>query len=356
MKCLICNKEYKNNQALARHITTEHKITTKEYYDKYLKKDGEGICPICGKETPFLKLSKGYQKHCSCKCAQNNPKVNNFITNNPQKNPEIKEKTKHTMINRYGGFGFASDDIRQKSENTLINKIGVSNIYLKPDIQEKARKNSHTNTSNEIRYQTYANNIRKIAKDLDSIWVQDLLDMTKSSGWYQSEIINIIKYNGYLFVKNEDIQKVLDYDNNTYKVYSIKEKEIVEYIKSIYSGEVIENSKKIISPKELDIYLPELNLAIEFNGLYFHSLLNNTPKDYHLNKSLLCREKGIRLIHIYEFEDLEKQKQLLKDLILGIDNYPKNDFNKNNLLKNIPNPEIIFNDNRLIIYGAGFLK
>ena len=69
-------------------------------------------------------------------------------------------------------------------------------------------------------------------------------------------------------------------------------------------------------------------------------------------KSLLCREKNIRLIHIYEFEDIEEQKQLLKNLILGIDNYPKNDFNKNNLIENIPEPEIIYKD-RYTIYGAG---
>ena len=98
-----------------------------------------------------------------------------------------------------------------------------------------------------------------------------------------------------------------------------------------------------------------LNLAIEYNGCYFHSIYVGKSKDYHLMKSLLCREKGIRLIHIYEFEDLDKQIELLKQLILGEDKYPKNDFNKNNLLKNIPKPEIIFNDGRLIIYGAGKL-
>ena len=69
-------------------------------------------------------------------------------------------------------------------------------------------------------------------------------------------------------------------------------------------------------------------------------------------KSLLCREKHIRLIHIYEFEDIEEQKQLLKDLLLGVDNYPKNDFNKNNLLDTIPEPTLIYKD-RYTIYGAG---
>ena len=132
---------------------------------------------------------------------------------------------------------------------------------------------------------------------------------------------------------------------------------IIDAIKSIYNGDILRNSKRkqFIYPYELDIVIPGLNLAIEYNGCYFHSIYVGKSKDYHLMKSLLCREKGIRLIHIYEFEDLDKQIELLKQLILGEDKYPKNDFNKNNLLKNIPKPEIIFNDGRLIIYGAGKL-
>lgn len=102
--------------------------------------------------------------------------------------------------------------------------------------------------------------------------------------------------------------------------------------------------------------MPDLQLGIEYNGTRWHSIEMGTPKDYHLDKSLLCRNKGIRLIHIYEFEDIEKQKQLLKDLILGIDNYPKNDFNRNNLIDTIPNAEVIYKDDNYTIYGAGKLS
>lgn len=55
---------------LLAHIYQEFIIhLIKEYYDTFIKKPGEGICPICGKETIFLSLTKGYQKHCSSKCA-----------------------------------------------------------------------------------------------------------------------------------------------------------------------------------------------------------------------------------------------------------------------------------------------
>ena len=77
-------------------------------------------------------------------------------------------------------------------------------------------------------------------------------------------------------------------------------------------------------------------------------------KDYHLTKSLLCRDKNIRLIHIYEFEDFTKQSNLLLELLNNNDLYPKNDFNKNNLIDYIPEPAIIY-QNRYTIYGAGKL-
>lgn len=45
-------------KGLSSHIRQKHRITSKEYYDIYFKQENEGICPICNKKTPFLKLSK----------------------------------------------------------------------------------------------------------------------------------------------------------------------------------------------------------------------------------------------------------------------------------------------------------
>ena len=138
-------------------------------------------------------------------------------------------------------------------------------------------------------------------------------------------------------------------------IHSKIEDVILLDIKEVYSRQIDTNTRKIIKPLELDFYIPNLKLAIEFNGTYWHS--KNAGKDikYHLNKSLLCREKGIRLIHIYEFEPYQVQIQLLKDLILGKDNYPKDDFNKNNLIEKIPKPTIIYKNGKNVIYGAGKL-
>lgn len=94
---------------------------------------------------------------------------------------------------------------------------------------------------------------------------------------------------------------------------SKKEKELLNYIKSIYSKEVIENSRNIIDGYELDIFIPEFNLAIEFDGLYYHSE-KFLESNYHLNKTLKCKESNIKLIHIFE-DEWDFKKDIIKDKI-----------------------------------------
>lgn len=80
------------------------------------------------------------------------------------------------------------------------------------------------------------------------------------------------------------------------------EKELCNFIKSIYSGEVLENNRKIINGKELDIYLPKLKLALEYNGEYWHQIAEQREPGYHENKQKACIDKGIKLIEIWENE------------------------------------------------------
>lgn len=82
------------------------------------------------------------------------------------------------------------------------------------------------------------------------------------------------------------------------------ENEIVELIKKHYNDEIQTSVKSIIKPHELDIYLPKLKLAIEFNGIYWHS---TKDKNYHLMKTEKCELQGIKLIHIFENEFVLKR-------------------------------------------------
>lgn len=95
--------------------------------------------------------------------------------------------------------------------------------------------------------------------------------------------------------------------NRCSNMVSLWEKEIIDYIKSIYNGKIINSDRKILNGKELDIYLPELNIAIECNGIYYHSTKCGCNNNYHLEKTKLCNAKGIRLLHIFDDEWRDKQ-------------------------------------------------
>lgn len=91
---------------------------------------------------------------------------------------------------------------------------------------------------------------------------------------------------------------------------SSPELEIKDIINTMYNGRCIENSRSIIPPLELDLYYPEKNIAIEFNGNYWHDE-NHKPKDYHFNKFKLCKDKNIRLVSIYESDWFNKRDSII---------------------------------------------
>lgn len=80
----------------------------------------------------------------------------------------------------------------------------------------------------------------------------------------------------------------------------------------------IYSDRRVLAGKELDLLYTDKRLAIEFNGSYWHSELKK-PNNYHQNKTLACKDKGIRLIHIFEYEwiDDDKKSKII-NLIKGI--------------------------------------
>lgn len=95
------------------------------------------------------------------------------------------------------------------------------------------------------------------------------------------------------------------------KHVSKPELKLHDFIKSL-GYDIITNNRKIITPYELDIFIPELNKAIEFNGLYYHYSKKYFKPGKHAMKSKMCKNKGVRLLHVREelwIKDEEKVKE-----------------------------------------------
>lgn len=403
MICEICNKEYKSIQPLSKHVTAYHQMSKQDYYDIYLKSPDEGICheASCNNKTIFVGMDKGYNKYCCKSCqvrAQGNGKKIDHnkmweIRRNTIKQYENEHNCIHlsNAVDTYGRILYKCIEdlkipvIRVSRMYQYINNEYIKDIELYIDVQkqlEKERVKRKQSVKREPSVKKTKNNrrksINKIHTKRDYTWnnpikgkqtvlsrnaqfeidnnctqVGKIIDKY-GQGWKSLKLPIIIRNHNAHFISNEYISIIEKYASENHRGISLKEKHLYTEIKNSCDYEVRGNDRKTIPHYELDVYIPELKLAFEFNGTKWHSIQNGMPIDYHLKKSLICKEYGIRLVHIYEFESLDTQIQLAKDLVNGIDNYNKKDFNKNNFL-DVPKPEIVHGSKYYTVYGAGKL-
>lgn len=130
MICAICGGEYKNFKSLSNHCR-KHKITSRKYYDTFLRKENEGLCKVCGEETSF-NFKSGYRIYCSINC------------NNKNADTRLRrvEQCKKTMLRKYGiewPFQLNVGEQVQKRKLTCLNKYGVDNVSKLDTVKEKIK-------------------------------------------------------------------------------------------------------------------------------------------------------------------------------------------------------------------------
>jgi len=118
-------------------------------------------------------------------------------------------------------------------------------------------------------------------------------------------------------------------------INSKEEENLFLFISENFSGTIERKNRTILDGKEIDIYIPDLNLGFEYNGLYFHSE-EFREKDFHFNKSKTCLDKGIQLIHIYEDDWISKQ-DIIKNKILNLLKINTRIFARKCKIREIPN-------------------
>ena len=140
--CKLCNKEFESIRNFVRHLKI-HKMSSKEYYDKFLKQDNDGICQICGKPTEFFKFANGYRKTCSDNCYRQLCVKNWRKTMNEKYNGgyyagtiECQNRMKETCKEKYGcEYVWQSDEIKEKRKNYVtknsLNKNGPNKLGRK---------------------------------------------------------------------------------------------------------------------------------------------------------------------------------------------------------------------------------
>lgn len=316
IKCLLCQLELVSNKSYPGHLTAKHDMNTKTYYDMFFRKENEGICPICGKETRFINISKGYKQFCSLKCAtphiqekcketlQNKYGVTNF-----GQTEEAKQKAKQTMNNRYGVDYFCtttkcldaghSEKAKQKQQSTYLKRYGVTSGFNMKACREACQseeaklKRKQTNldrygteyTMNKNNHTEEANNKRK-ATNLERYGVE-----------YNILIPEVLENTIKIIHSEENLQKA----HNTKKKNGWNNTKIEPYFKSkldelnlLY----MYNYKSDRYPWKVDFYIEKLDLFIELNCYWthqFHFYDTNSNQDIEQLKSLIekAKEKNI---------------------------------------------------------------
>lgn len=91
--------------------------------------------------------------------------------------------------------------------------------------------------------------------------------------------------------------------------------EVYDYVCSLEGGQNVLNSDKIILwPKELDIVIPNKKIAIEYNGLYWHSIESGKDRMYHYDKYKDCKDRGFSLIQIFE-DEWNNKPEIVKSIL-----------------------------------------
>lgn len=262
------------------------------------------ICPICNLRPLKITETRGYSKTCGHnECVQKTRKISSLEIIN-----EVNKGTNSMHVKEF--VEKLSNSIKSKTPERF------KNILIKDGYEEEIEYVKPIGSKNKAFYHELK---CKKCNEIFSI----------SSSTYK--------------LRHNKGQNICSNCNPLHKNYSCGEKEVLEYVKLIYKGIILENTKSIIYPYEFDIYLPDLLLAIEYNGNHVHA---NPSLDRYKNfpekminlgnckdktkiitnrlckeiwkrdeiKKSICDEKGIDLIVIWE-NDWDKKRKSCEELI-----------------------------------------
>lgn len=260
---------------------------------------------------------------------------------NPSSISCIVEKKKQNSLEKYGHeHPISSSTIQERIKESLASKYGVINASQIPEVQDKIKKTSverygveHFTQSSSVREKVKQTNFQKygetnynktlVAKEnnsekrLDAFFNNLLVRVPNATPLFTREEYTGVhdgqNYNWLCNVCDNTYAANIDNGKNPRcpicfpHTISIGETEVAEYIQSL-GFQVVRNSRSVIRPLEIDIFIPEKNVAIEYNGLYFHSEVSgNKSRTYHVEKTNRCMDAGIKLIQILDIEWLNNR-------------------------------------------------
>ena len=224
-----------------------------------------------------------------------------------------KSKVKHTLLERYGSEKYVNVEQQlrtkieryntldmyslNKTKETMMSKYGASNYTLSP-------LKIFNTFKPDMTFEEFESIFKEHIKNANETFIRE--NFIKNSLFTFKDFLNyffISESTGYLWKRKFNINLQNDCTNSSYSE--------IELYNSLQCDKR-HNDRTLIYPLELDIVIDSIKLAIEYNGIYWHSTLFKDHK-YHINKTLACKEMGYQLFHIYETDDISIWKSMINN-------------------------------------------
>lgn len=352
--CVLCGREF---------VPTGRNKSRQKYCNDIHYK----TCEVCGKEFEITKShiqSSNIPKCCSRECSSKLKILNsrktikekygvNYISQSPEfreemnagiraKSSQIKESRKRTMLDRYGvEYPIQNKHIRDKIDKTNLNKYGVTNVAKNDTIRKKI---SDSLKAPSIQAKRIATSLEKYGTQYPS-QSQAIKDKTaktnlekygvKYSIQYPT-IHNKAKYNQMIVRRgNPGIAKRISQSTHiTCKTkYGVdwpcqlpqckrasngRSKINNEFYRLLSSHNINYVEEFSINKYSYDVLLPDTKTLIEINPTYTHNAIRNhwgsgLDKFYHKDKTQVGIDNGYRVIHIWQWDDIDRILTMLKD-------------------------------------------
>ncbi len=310
--------------------------------------------PSCNKQTNYKNSTIGYYEYCSNKCISSDPNIKKskeeksfqkFGTKAPAQSIEIKDKIIKTNNEKYGDNSpMSNSEIKNKSKLTLYKNHGVDNPAKSSEIIKKRvesfkknisqYKESYKNTSLEkygvehpwMKSEIHSKTIDHFYKDYRERILFKLESRYKfvEFRYKPTELeIHCPDCNDNFIINPTQFYYRVENSKNTLctNCYPISDNssllqiELLSFIKEHYNENITTNDRKVINPYEIDIYLPDMKVGFEFNGIYWHSILHKT-KEYHHKKWERSIKEDVNIFTVWE-DDWILKENIVKSFILN---------------------------------------
>ena len=259
------------------------------------------------------------------------------------KDPEIKKKYSEAQKKRFVNLEERkklSESVKKTWQNPELRRIqsGISkkmweNSEIRERILETLKK---TQIFLAKQYRQEFTEKYNLSKEflIEKFVENNRFDIYKFCEYCEISYHTGLKYKRYFNIEIPNVQRKCVTQQEIYDFIS-------QYIKTDF------NNREIINPLELDIFIPSKCIAIEFDGLLYHSSgkskisrCNSTEEypTYHLEKTQACAEKNIQLFHIFESEWRDK-KEIWQSVLLNAIGKSERIYARKCTVKEVPSRE-----------------